>query len=274
MDLDGVGSGQRHHGWWLRPPLFPRPDLDAGACSRRWRDTPNRLGAGRWDDGQVFRAPAGPVRNPVRILIADDHQLFAEGLSSGLSTRFEICGISSTADDVLRAVIQLKPDVLLLDVGLGRTNGLKLIGPLLSARPSLRIVVVTMHSDRLLAQTAFRAGAHAFVPKDSGIPDLCLAIDAAARGEQYLSADVPSQPKGDGNLSLAVGLTPRQREVTLMIGDGLSSAAIAARLSISVPTVTFHRQQIRKALGLKSEWELLRYAILVRGNVREGSSDR
>ena len=101
----------------------------------------------------------------IKILIADDHQLFAQGLSSGLSAQFDVCGISRAGEDVVRDVEQMKPDVLLLDVSLGSTNGLKLIGPLLSARPSLKIVIVTMHSDSLLAQTCrTRNGGHRSSP--------------------------------------------------------------------------------------------------------------
>lgn len=205
----------------------------------------------------------------LKVLIADDHQLFAQGLSSGLSARFVVCGISSSAEHVLRDVDQLEPDVLLLDVSLGSTNGLKLIRLLLQARPALKIVIVTMHSDSLLAQTAFRAGAHAFVPKDSGLADLTRAIEAASRGERYLSAGVRCHAEPEQGLSsLTAGLTPRQREVVMMIGDGCSSAVIAASLAITLPTVAFHRQRVRAALGLKSEWDLVRYAILVRANTK------
>lgn len=204
-----------------------------------------------------------------RVHIADDHTLVAEGLRAGLSRSFEITGVSATAADTIAQVGELTPDVLLLDISLGPTNGLKLIRPLLAAHPKLRIVVVTMHSDALLAETAFDVGAHGFVPKDAGTADLVSAIRAVAAGDRYLSASVaPHHDDASPPPSLTTGLTPRQTEVLALIAQGLSGEAIGAALGVAVPTVAFHRQRIREALGLKTEWELVRYAILAKANAR------
>lgn len=206
----------------------------------------------------------------IKVHIADDHILMAEGLRSSLAATFEITGISPSAAVVKRDVAELAPDVLLLDLSFGKTNGLKLVRPLLQAHPNLRIVIVTMHSDGLLADTAFRAGAHGFVPKDSGIADLIQAIHTVLGGERYLSPAVPAdeEPGGPRPPSVTTGLSHRQIDVLTMMGDGKSSEAIAEALGVTVATVTYHRQRIRAALGLDSEWDLLRYAILARGRFK------
>ena len=204
-----------------------------------------------------------------KVHIADDHTLMAEGLRSSLAGVFEVTGISTSAAAVRRDLAEALPDLLLLDVSLGKTNGLKLVRPLLDQYPAPRIVIVTMHSDALLADTAFRAGAHGFVPKDSGTADLITAIRTVMAGTPYLSPAVPArdEPGGPRRPSVSTGLSHRQLDVLAMIGDGKSSEAIAEALGVTVATVTYHRQRIRLALGLDTEWDLLRYAILAKGRL-------
>lgn len=199
------------------------------------------------------------------VLIADDHQLFAQGLEAGLAPHYHVVGIAATPVEVTEMTGLLEPDVLLLDVSLGQANGLKLIRPLRAAHPGLKIVVVTMHADAMLAQTALRAGAKGFVTKDAGLSELLAAIAAVLAGQRFVSPSVAAHSHEDTSaLSILAGLTERQRQVVMMIGEGASSAAIAAKLKIAIPTVAFHRQRIRTALGLDSEWELTRFAILAR----------
>ncbi len=206
----------------------------------------------------------------IKVHIAEDHTLMAEGLRLSLAGTFEVTGISASAAAMRRDLAELTPDVLLLDLSFGKTNGLKLIRGLIQTYPDLKIVIVTMHSDALLAETAFKAGAHGFVPKDSGTADLILAINTVLAGEQYLSPAVPTdeEPGGPQAPSLTTGLSFRQIDVLTMMGDGKNSEAIAEALGVSVATVTYHRQRIRAALGLASEWDLLRYAILAKSRFK------
>jgi DNA-binding NarL/FixJ family response regulator len=155
-------------------------------------------------------------------------------------------------------------------------NGIELIPDIRAMRPALRILIVTMHLDRVLADTVMHAGANGFIPKDSGLEELEEAIDAVLAGKRYVSPRVPaitwSAGLGADNPVLAT-LTPRQRDILGMIADGKSSAEMAAALGVSQPTITFHRANLRRKLGVDTEWGLVRFAILmqVRENDRDGA---
>jgi len=164
------------------------------------------------------------------------------------------------------AVERTKPDVLLLDLSMPHRNGLDLIPELVAAFPSLRILIVTMHLDRTLADLALQSGAHGFIPKGATAEELNGAIHDVLRGERYISPKIPRRSFRDGaaleDPSLD-RLTPRQRQILDLIGHGKSSAQIAEALSVSPRTIEFHRAQIRKTLGISNEMGLLRYAIML-----------
>lgn len=203
-----------------------------------------------------------------RILLVDDHQLLLEGLRLALQDEFEIVGALTSGSAVLPACRELAPDAVLLDLSLPDRSGLEIIADLQAELPAIRILVITMHADRVMADASLQSGAHGFVPKDSGIPELKTALQAVLAGERFVSSRIPKHASlraylPDSAMGLAQ-LTPRQRRIVRLIGEGKRTADIAAEIGVTVPTVTFHRQVIRKALGIDTEWGLLRYAILVR----------
>ena len=200
------------------------------------------------------------------VLIADDHPLVSQGLKELLRGSYNIVGTVGDGREVHAAVERTKPEVLLLDLSMPHRNGLDLIPELTAAFPTLRILVVTMHLDRTLADLALQAGAHGFIPKGASAEELTGAIRDVLAGERYISPKIPRRSFRDGaaleDPSLD-RLTPRQRQILDLIGQGKSSGQIAELLSVSPRTIEFHRAQIRKTLGISNEMGLLRYAIML-----------
>lgn len=206
------------------------------------------------------------TRHRSRLILVDDHRLLVEALRSMLSRRFEVVGAAYAGDELLRLLASTPADCVLLDLSLPGRSGLDLLPDIRRLQPDVRVVILTMHVDRVLAQAAFAAGALGFVPKDSGMGELETAITEALAGRRYLSARVPkvTHRVGPGAKHLALAtLTPRQQEILGFLAEGKSSAEIGSALGLTTSAITFHRSRIRKLLGLESEWELVRYAILV-----------
>lgn len=206
-------------------------------------------------------------RARARLIIADDHHLLVEALRAMLAKSFSVVGVAHEGDALLALLKKTDADCLLLDLGMPGRNGLELLPDIRALKPALKVLVVTMHLDRSLADAALQAGAHGFMPKDSGLDELSTAIGEVLAGRRYLSPRVPAitnrMSLGAAHPGLAQ-LTPRQHEILRMIGDGKTTAEIAETLGLSARTVGFHRTNIRKALGIDSEAGLTRWAVLFR----------
>ena len=205
------------------------------------------------------------MNNRTRLLIVEDHPLVAQGLRALLSPRYEIVGIVRDSLRVLTAVGRTKPDAVLLDLSMPRRNGIELLPSIRQTYPDVKVLIVTMHLDRALSDMAFKAGAHGFVPKESTAVELRGAIEAVLRGEKYLSNRVPKRAYRDPD---ALGepvldrLTKRQVEILKLVAEGKNVSEIADVIGLSPRTVEFHRASIRRTLGITSEWNLVRWAIL------------
>jgi len=202
-----------------------------------------------------------------RLVLADDHRLLVEALREMLSRHFEVVGAAYAGDELLTLLRSTPADCLLLDLSLPGRSGIDLLPDIRALRPDLRVVVLTMHVDRILAEAAFAGGALGFVPKDSGMDEVETALTEALAGRRYLSPRVPkiTHRVGMDAVHLAISrLTPRQQEILGYLADGLSSHEIGERIGLSANSITFHRGRLRKVLGLASEFELVRYAILMR----------
>ena len=212
-----------------------------------------------------------------RLILADDHALFVEGLTRMLQPRYEVAGVAHAGDELLTLLRSTAADCLLLDLSLPGRSGLDLLPAVRSIQPDLRVLIVTMHLDRVLAEASLAGGAQGFVPKDSGIEELVVAIDEVLAGRRYLSPRVPRTTHrvslGATHLGFA-RLTPRQQEIVRLIGLGRTTAEIAAQLGLSSSTVTFHRHNIRTTLGIDTEWGLIRYAVLVHAGEAEAPEGR
>jgi DNA-binding NarL/FixJ family response regulator len=189
-----------------------------------------------------------------------------DGLSRALGVGHQIVATLKTAAGVLEACRNLKPDVVLLDHSLPDRPGLELIREL-AFLSGPRILFVTMHNERKLADVAMQAGAHGFVPKSAPVAELSHAIREVLAGRRYVSPAVQEAPSHTTE-EVAFGLarlSPRRRQILRMVAQGMSTQQIANEIGLTPAGVTFHRAQIRKELGLEDEFSLLRYALLAAG---------
>lgn len=201
------------------------------------------------------------------VMIADDHPLVSQGLKAVLKPQFNVVAVESDAREIVATAIRHKPDVIILDLSMPHRNGLELLPELIAAVPQAKVIVVTMHVDRTLADLAMQSGAHGFLPKESSAEELNSAITDVLNGKKFISPRIPRRSFRDG---AAIEhpeldrLTPRHLEILRLIGDGKSTSEIAEDLGLSPRTVEFHRSSIRKALGITTEWGLMRFAIMLR----------
>jgi DNA-binding NarL/FixJ family response regulator len=201
------------------------------------------------------------------VMIADDHPLVSQGLKAVLKPQFNVVAVESDAREVVATAIRHRPDVIILDLSMPNRNGLELLPELIAAVPLAKVIIVTMHVDRTLADLAMQSGAHGFLPKESSAEELNSAISDVLDGKKFISARIPKRSFRDG---AAIEhpeldrLTPRHLEILRLIGDGKSTGEIAEELGLSPRTVEFHRSSIRKALGITTEWGLMRFAIMLR----------
>jgi DNA-binding NarL/FixJ family response regulator len=188
------------------------------------------------------------------------------GLCQFLARHYRVVGVAYSGEELLQLLPHVEADVLLLDLSLPGRSGLDLLPCICAMRPEMRVLVVTMHVDRVLADAALAAGAMGFIPKDSAPEELRTAIASVLAGHRYVSPGVPRHTHRAALEAVHSGLaniTPRQQEILLQIAQGKHSAQIAEQLGVTESTIVFHRNRLRKALGLDSEWALNRFAILV-----------
>jgi DNA-binding NarL/FixJ family response regulator len=202
-----------------------------------------------------------------RVLLADDHQIVAEGLRSLLEREFELVGIVSDGREALAAVEALRPDVVVLDITMPSLNGIEAAQQLRAADSPVKVVFLTMHSDVTYAVRALDAGAAGFVLKHAAAAELVTAIHHALQGRIYvtplIAADLLEayREREHGQKSTFDQLTSRQREVLQLVAEGRTAKEIAQILHISPRTAEFHRARLLEVLGAESTAELIQYAI-------------
>jgi DNA-binding NarL/FixJ family response regulator len=207
-----------------------------------------------------------PTRRP-RILIADDHTLVAEACVKLLEPEFEVIGTFANGQTLLAAVPELKPDVIVLDVGMPLMNGLEAGKRIKKLVRAVRIVYLTMNTDIGIAAEAFRGGgASGYLLKSSAAAELVTAVREVLKGKQYVSRLVAKDAEGfflETRVS-QIGqekLTNRQREVLQLLAEGRSMKQVAYILKLTPRTVAFHKYKIMERLRLRTNSELVQYAI-------------
>jgi two-component system response regulator NreC len=208
---------------------------------------------------------------PKRILIADDHAVFRSGLKALLEKEpdMQVVGETGNGFDTIQAVEEMDIDVLILDITMPGLTGPKVAETVLKKKPSLTIVVLTMHEDEYYLQELFRLGVRAYVLKKSTGTDVVQAIRAAQKGNQYIDPTLTNvvissfvgrqaRKQKTGRLDLT---TQREQEVLTLLAYGHTNGEIAEKLNISERTVETHRTNIMSKLELKSRAELVRFAI-------------
>ncbi|OGV55134.1 MAG: hypothetical protein A2X49_15570 [Lentisphaerae bacterium GWF2_52_8] len=201
----------------------------------------------------------------IRILIADDHKLMREGIAAMLSKeeRLELVGEAKTGREAIAMAEELKPDLVVMDVGMPDINGVEATRTIRSRIPSCKVLALSMHTEPHFVHDMLRAGASGYLPKDSAFDELAKAIRAIHGGQGYLSQSISGLFPNSISLSTeeAQGLTLRENEVLKMLAAGKSSKEIAGILNLSVNTILRHRQNIMDKLELFSIAELTKYAI-------------
>ncbi len=200
-------------------------------------------------------------------MIADDHQILAEGLRSLLEPEFEVVGVVADGRELLSAAKELRPDVIVADITMPSLNGIEAAAQLRDMGARAKVVFLTMHRDVAYARRAMEAGAAGFVLKHSAASELVTAIREALLGRTYVTPMIAGEllqsyrEEKSGPLDSVLRLTSRQSEVLQLIAEGRSAKEMAAVLKISIRTAEAHKAHILKALGLRSTAELVQYAI-------------
>lgn len=195
------------------------------------------------------------------ILIADDHRVVAEGIAALLDSEQDIHvdGIASAVSEALMLVGHLRPQLLLLDVGLPDGDGIDAIPQLLAACPSMRIVVLTMYAEAAVVHRAMQAGAHGFLLKSADADELARAVHTVAAGETFVCE--AAQALIDVEAEAPPVLTVREREILQLIVQGCPQKEIADRLCLAFETVHSYTKYIRKKLNCPNTATLVRKAI-------------
>jgi DNA-binding NarL/FixJ family response regulator len=199
----------------------------------------------------------------MRVLIVDDHKLFAEAVEIALERHGMDVVIATTAEDGLTAAARHEPDVVLLDIGLPDRSGLALGEEILHAHPDAKIVIVTSLEDQRALQDAVKLGFHGFLTKDTKLPQLVRAIRDVAEGQLVVPHRLATRRRNGDSEEVALlssQLTPREREVLGLLVAGSNSGEIARALTVSPNTVRTHVQSILAKLQVHSRLEAVAFA--------------
>ncbi|MDX6558548.1 MAG: hypothetical protein QOF72_1597 [Blastocatellia bacterium] len=205
---------------------------------------------------------------PIRVLLIDDHALVRAGIRSliGGMPGVEVVAEAANGVDALRRIEEVQPDIALLDVAMPGLNGFEVLAETVKRFPNVRVIVITVHETGQYASQALRAGAVGYLPKSAASVELQEAIRTVAAGETFISREVGKktilqQAKEVEQARLLKGLTPRQREILILIAEGNSTRDIALLLRISGKTVESHRAQLMERLNIHEVAGLVRFAI-------------
>src|SRR5580704_18069820 len=197
-----------------------------------------------------------------RVLLADDHEILADGLKSVLEPQYEVVGIALDGRALLEAAAKLQPDIIVLDIAMPVLNGLDAARQVKQSMPKVKLIFLTVNKDPYIVKEAFRAGASALLLKQSAALELTEAIRQVLKGGTYVT---PRISEGLSNISLrppkdrehAPEPTPRQREVIQLLAEGRSMKQVAYALQITPRTVAEHKYKVMELLQLKSNSDLV-----------------
>jgi DNA-binding NarL/FixJ family response regulator len=208
----------------------------------------------------------------LRILLADDHSVVRQGLRRLIESQpgWTVCGEASTGRETVQLAEELKPDIVVIDMGMPELNGLDATRQIKKTSPQIEVIMFTGQETEELIVQVFEAGARAYIRKTDVNEHLFEALRSAAQHKPYFTSDVGEiifakflHRKGAGkdDKPQAGRLSGREREIVQLLSEGLSNKEVGSKLGVSVKTVETHRAAIMKKLGLDSFSELVRYAI-------------
>jgi len=206
---------------------------------------------------------------PVRIIIADDHRLFREGLVNLLSDSkdIEIIAEAENGNDAIVKARELNPDIIVMDIGMPVLNGVDATSRLLKELPAIKVIALSMHSEKQFIKGMLEAGASGYLFKNCAYDELIEAIHTVNAGKKYLSDKITeimiqdylgkeeSIPETDSEL------TEREAEILKLIAEGVPTSEISELLFVSVKTIGTHKQHLLEKLNLKTSTDLVKYAI-------------
>ena len=200
-----------------------------------------------------------------RVLLADDHALTLGGIRAVVEPRYEVIGMVTDGRALVEAATRLTPDLIIMDITMPLLNGIDAAVQIRKSLPSAKLLFVTMHVNPAYLEAALNAGATGYVLKSAAGEELLEAMDSVLKGRIYVTASLSSEhldrftdpSRAAGTLRLSM----REREILQLIAEGRAAKEIAAVLDISVKTVDFHRDNIKRKLGLRTTAELTRHAI-------------
>jgi two-component system invasion response regulator UvrY len=203
----------------------------------------------------------------MKVLIADDHKMFREGLKQILLSDPDIAVVEEAGNgqEVLNLVFKKKFDVIILDISMPGRNGLEILQELKVEKPEIQVLMLSMYNEEQFAVQAIKAGASGYLTKNGAAREVVAAIRKIVSGGMYISAavalELASELKGDREKTPHSKLSPREYQVMCLIASGKSNAEIANELSVSPSAVSTHRNRILTKMNLKTNADIIRYAI-------------
>ena len=212
----------------------------------------------------------------LRIMVADDHEVVRKGLVALLQAQpeWQVCGEAGDGREAVEKALQLKPDILILDIGMPSLNGLEATRQILKTTPNARVLILTLHDSDQVVREVLNAGARGFLLKSDAARDLVAAVEALRHDKTYFTSKVAAMvlegylKGGTPGAVITPGrnrLTPREREIVQLLAEGKSTKEVAVALGLSVKTAETHRSNIMRKLQLHSVSDLVLYA--VRNNI-------
>lgn len=206
----------------------------------------------------------------IKIILTDDHQLFRDGIKSLLENteHIEIIGEASNGKELLGLLKHTVPDILILDITLPDISGIEITRQVVSDYPGLNVLILSMHNENEFVVNALKAGAKGYLPKDISKHELLEAISSIYNGDEYFSKTISDAFLKKFVQRTRIGLhgenpilTPRETEIVKLVAEGLKNQQIADKLYISVRTVDAHKNNIMNKLNLKSNIDIVKFAI-------------
>jgi two-component system, NarL family, response regulator NreC len=205
----------------------------------------------------------------IKVLLADDHKIFRDGLRTLIEKEgIEVVGEAENGRKIIKLAEKLKPNIIIMDISMRDMNGIEATKKIKTDMPDIKVIALSMHSDRRFVLGMLEAGASGYLLKDCAFDELVNAIKQVSTGNNYLSpriADVVVKgylrKTTDSSAGGGAVLTSREREILQLIAEGFTAKEIAAHVFLSIKTIETHRRNIMRKLNMRGTADLTRYAI-------------